>query len=346
MMRKVFFVIFQFVFFISFSQIPAGYYNSAAGLNGEPLKIALHNIIDNHTTVDYSAIHAHYESTDKKPNGKVWDIYSSVASGTPPYEYSFILADQCGNYSQEGDCYNREHSWPKSWYGGEVMPMYTDLFLVYPSDGFVNGKRSNYPYGEVNSANWTSYNGSKLGNCVTPGYTQTVFEPIDLFKGDLARSYFYMSVRYYNEDSGWPGSDMVDGAELKPWALSLMLNWHYNDPVSQKEIDRNNAIYIIQNNRNPFIDHPEWVDSVWNPTFSMEIIPKNYRIKIYPNPTRGKIIIETKGVLEIEIINLMGTSIQKFKNTSEIDISKHAKGIYFIKITNKKSTVVEKIILE
>ena len=144
---------------------------------------------------------------------------------------------------QEGEGYTREHSWPKSWFGGEVTPMYSDLFALYPTDAHVNGNRGNYPLGEVASPEWTSLNGGERGPCSYPGYSGIVFEPIDEFKGDLARTYFYMSTRYYTEDASWPGSPMTDGAELLPWAAEMLLEWHTEDPVSQKEIDRNGAIY-------------------------------------------------------------------------------------------------------
>ncbi len=128
-------------------------------------------------------------------------MYSDNPGGTVPYTYNLTDADQCGNYGGEGDCYNREHSWPKSW-SDEDAPMYSDLFHLYPTDGYVNGRRSNYPFGDVGSASWTSMNGSKVGSCSYPGYSGTVFEPIYEYKGDFARSYFYMTVRYYNEDNG------------------------------------------------------------------------------------------------------------------------------------------------
>lgn len=325
------------------SQIPVGYYNSAAGLNGLPLKVALHNIIKNHNSVNYDNLHTYYELTDKKSNGKVWDMYSDIPSGTPPYQYSFISSDQCGNYSQEGDCYNREHSWPKSWFN-DAMPMYSDLFMVYPTDGYVNGRRSNYPYGEVGSASWTSQNGSKLGTCNYPGYSQTVFEPIDGYKGDFARSYFYMSVRYYTEDSGWPGSDMVTGAELKTWALNLMLDWHNSDPVSQKEIDRNNAVYNIQNNRNPFIDHPEWVDSIWAPTnIDVANVTIN-KVEVYPNPTNGELTIIANDISTIQIFDLFGRLFYTFTDNSNVDITALSKGVYIIAIITGKGTSFQKII--
>ena len=236
---------------------PSGYYDNAAGLTGEELQLALHEIIDDHSELSYSALWTAFQSTDKKGDGSVWDMYSDIPGSTPPYVYTFV-SDQCGNYSGEGSCYNREHSFPKSWFDN-ASPMYTDLFHLYPTDGYVNGQRSNLPYGETENASWTSQNGSKVGPCSANGYSGMIFEPIDTYKGDLARTYFYMSTRYYGEDAGWPGSPMVDGSQLEPWAKEMLFQWHEEDPVSEKEISRNDEVYALQGNRNPFIDHPEFV---------------------------------------------------------------------------------------
>ncbi len=252
-----------FCFTIIHAQIPDGYYDSTDGLEGDVLRLALHNIIDNHQVHSYTSLFTHFESTDMKPDGTVWDMYSDVPGGTPPYVYHYGGADQCGNYGGESDCFNREHSWPQSWFNSN-SPMKTDLFHVYPTDGYVNGQRGSYPYGDVNTPLWTSQNGSMRGTSGTPGYSGIVFEPIDEYKGDLARTYFYMSTRYYTEDAGWDTNDMVDGADLLPWAVDLLMAWHSADPVSQKELDRNEAVYQIQTNRNPFIDHPEWVACIWD----------------------------------------------------------------------------------
>ena len=254
--------LFYLLISMSLAQVPSGYYDSANGLDGQDLRGALHLIIDNHSSQSYSSLWTHFQSTDKKSNNKVWDMYSDVPGGTPPYEYTFG-SDQCGNYGGEGDCYNREHSWPKSWFNNG-SPMNTDLFHLVPTDGYVNGMRSNYAFGEVSSATWTSQNGSKRGSMNSYGFSGTVFEPIDAYKGDFARNYFYMSTRYYTDDSGWDNNDMVNGADLKDWAVEMLLDWHEADPVSQKELNRNNAIYNIQNNRNPFIDHPEWANCIWS----------------------------------------------------------------------------------
>lgn len=271
-MKTIFktFVLFLFSTYSVFAQIPVGYYNSANGLTGTQLQQALHDIIDNHVEQSYDALKTHFYVTDAKPNGKVWDMYSDIPNGIPPYEFTFTTAS-CSGYNSENDCYNREHSWPKSWFS-DMSPMYSDLFHLYPTDGYVNGKRGNYPFGEVDGvASWTSMNGSKLGTCTYPGYAGTVFEPIDDFKGDFARTYFYMSTRYYNEDAGWAGSPMTNGSQLEPWALAMMLEWTVQDPVSQKEIDRNNAVYGIQQNRNPFIDIPTFAFDIWVPNGTLTV---------------------------------------------------------------------------
>ena len=239
------------------AQIPNGYYNAANGKTGDELKTALHNIIKDHHVVSYGGLLNAFAYTDCKPNGKIWDIYSN-------YEYS--LSGNCGQYEHEGDCWNREHTWPQSWFNESTTPR-SDLFHVYPTDGYVNGQRSNYPYGEVNNPIYISGNGSKLGQCVTAGYSGKVFEPIDEYKGDIARGYFYMSVRYFGEDSGWGTSGMTNKSEILPWALSMLLRWSDEDPVSDKEIARNNAVYGYQNNRNPFIDHPEYARMIWDPNW-------------------------------------------------------------------------------
>ncbi|MBN2746324.1 MAG: endonuclease, partial [Bacteroidales bacterium] len=284
-----------------FSQIPSGYYDDAIGKSDTALQIALHNIIKGHNGVGYGNVPNHHQTTDKKPNGKVWDMYSDIPGGTPPYQFTFIT-DKCGNYSQEGDCYNREHSFPQSWFGSNE-PMQSDLFHVYPTDGYVNGKRSNWPFAEVDNPTWTSLNGSKLGPSVSAGYSGTGFEPIDEYKGDFARTYFYMAVRYYSEDNSWDNNSMVDGSQLKPWALQQLYLWHLQDTVSQKEINRNDAVYQIQGNRNPFIDRPDWVDSLWFPAPPPNGLKElqNFDFQIYPNPTSDALTLKFSAPVTAEI---------------------------------------------
>lgn len=250
------------------------YYRSAEGLSGYTLKTALYNIIRTHTSQGYGALWTFYNSHELdryyENDGTILDIYSENPTGGDPYTY-VKSSDQCGSYSGEGSCYNREHSFPRSWFGGSREPMNSDVHHIFASDGYVNGRRSSFPYGEVGSATYTSNNGSKLGSGSGIGYTGTVFEPIDEFKGDLARAYFYMATRYQDQIAGWEGNSSSSNAALngtstqvfETWMLNMLKKWHNDDPVSQKETDRNNAAQNHQGNRNPFVDHPEFVQSIW-----------------------------------------------------------------------------------
>jgi endonuclease I len=255
---------------IGFAQIPSGYYNTATG-TGYTLKTQLYNIIKGHTDNGYAGLYTTYQTSDVdnfyENDGTVLDMYSENPSGTDPYNYSTGSTQRCGNYSVEGDCYNREHIIPQSVFN-EQSPMVADAHFITPTDGKVNGMRSNYPHGTVNSATYTSQNGGKLGSSSVSGYSGTVFEPINAFKGDIARMYFYFATRYENTVAGYSYA-MFDGSNNKVFTtafLNVLLAWHAQDPVSAREIARNNAIYARQNNRNPYIDHPEYVNQIWGGT--------------------------------------------------------------------------------
>ncbi|MCJ8155294.1 endonuclease [Chryseobacterium sp. SSA4.19] len=251
------------------AQAPAGYYNSASGLSGAPLKTALSTIITNgHQDKGYSGLWTGYKTTDIDKNyendGSILDIYSEKPAAADPYKYT-PGTNQCGTYSVEGNCYNREHIVPQSFFN-EASPMVSDIHFIRATDGKVNGMRSNYPFGKVGTATFTSKNGSKLGNSASSGYAGTVFEPIDEFKGDVARMVFYFVTRYQNKLSTFSSGNMLGGSAfpgLQTWELNVLLSWHNQDPVSQAEINRNNASYTYQGNRNPFIDNPNYVNQIW-----------------------------------------------------------------------------------
>ncbi|MEO8761904.1 MAG: endonuclease [Bacteroidia bacterium] len=338
---------------VSLAQIPAGYYNTANGLTGANLKTALHNIIKGNASITYAQIWTSYDSTDVRNGNEIWDIYSDLPGGTPPYTYTYST-NQCGNYNSEADCYNREHSWPESWFNGVAGP-YTDLFHIYPTDGWVNNKRGNYPYGEVSAPTYTSLNGGKLGPNTSTGYSQTVFEPINEYKGDLARGYFYMSTRYMTEDAAWDSSDAVTKSLIKPWAVCLLLKWHHQDLVSAKEINRNNAIYKIQNNRNPFIDHPEYADSIFTCALTgiNNITASQIKLSIFPNPANDKVtILFSKNILQatITLSNYIGQEIisQQIENVNslQLNVSNLAKGMYIIKIASGNYTTQQKLLID
>ena len=338
-MKKILFLFISIAFTFFATAQPANYYNSANGLTGDQLKMALHNIIKGHTSISYAQLWNAFWSTDNKGNGIVWDMYSDNPNGTPPYIYH-LGEDQCGNYTNEGSCYNREHSWPQSWFNDQTTPR-TDLHHIFPTDGYVNGRRSNYAYGEVGSATWTSRNGSKLGTSKTPGFSGTVFEPIDEYKGDFARALMYMSVRYYTEDGSWGSSDMTIKSEIKPWAIQLLLRWNDQDPVSQKEIDRNNAIYNdYQHNRNPFVDHPEYARMIWDPTWN--VMEEDYAaVYLFPNPIEQGQTLHVSGNCNdfdaIAVCDLCGRILLKASGHAIGDFSltlpdSFAKGCYIVKL--------------
>lgn len=360
-MKHKLLLLFSFSPLFLFAQPAPGYYDAALNKTGFQLKVALHEIIKGHTEKSYNYLWTAFQTTDKKTNGKVWDIYSNIPNGSSPYEYTFGT-DQCGNYNAEGDCYNREHTWPQSHFNSQA-PMKSDLYAIYPTDGYANQKRSNYAYGIVTSTNpWVSQNGSKLGGS-SPSLGNgggIVFEPIDEYKGDLARTYFYVSTRYYNEDGGWNSWSMANGADLKPWAAAILLDWHVQDPVSQKEVDRNNAVHAIQHNRNPFIDYPEFADCIWGTadcsTTGILAGNKSMDILIYPNPATDQIFINLEHLnpeekLAMDIFNIQGVLIyhKDFPinvKPEKVDITGYAKGIYWIKIQTSKENIVKKIVVQ
>lgn len=274
--------------FNAYAQGPNGsgtYYQAADGKKGAELKTALCGIIYNRSERTYSQLWTDFQTTDKKENGKVWDMYSNLREMT-------FGTDQAGNYSKEGDVYNREHSWPNSWFGGNIQPMYTDLHHLYPTDGFVNNKRGNYAFGETNGETYKSANNfSKLGACTYPGFTGRVFEPNDDYKGDFARTYFYMVTCYEEKLPDWftnygtkeGVSQTIDGSKypgLSAWQLEMLMKWAKNDPVDKpiaKETPRNNVVYEIQQNRNPFIDYPGLEEYIWGSMKDVAFSYDNYQ---------------------------------------------------------------------
>ncbi len=257
------------------------YYQNANGKKGAQLKTALCGILWEtryNPALSYNELWTAFHTTDVRSDGKIWDMYSDKTNYEPGG------SAQGHNYSGEGDSYNREHSFPASWFGSNT-PMYTDLHHIYPTDGYINNRRSNYPFGETNGNTYKSHNSfSKLGSCTVSGYTGTVFEPADEYKGDFARTYFYMVTCYEEKLADWYSKNSesratIDGTKypaFQSWQLNMLLKWAKDDPVSAKEIARNTVVKNLQGNRNPFIDYPGLEQYIWGSCKDTEFSYNNY----------------------------------------------------------------------
>lgn len=377
-MKKNYSFLLLFLVTIGYAQAPAGYYNSATG-TGYALKTQLKAIITSgHIDRGYGSgsstsnngLWTAYGTTDRdmgigfENDNSLVDMYSENPTGADPYTFLYN-SSQCGSYSNEGDCYNREHLVPQAYFENvAVNPMKNDPHHVIPTDGKVNGIRDNYPFGKVNVATYTSANGSKLGpnlnSGYSAGYTSTVFEPIDEFKGDIARCLLYFATRYEDQMANFYTSatvqskNMFDGSNgrvFSPTFLNILLTWNAQDPVSQKEIKRNNAIYAFQGNRNPYIDNNDYVTMVWGLPLDIPAYEALATIAVYPNPSNNhRINIDTELQLdEIQLININGQIMQQIKNPSSqgktYTLENLPSGFYFLKLTSDSQSATKKVIV-
>ncbi|MBT2620973.1 endonuclease [Chryseobacterium sp. ISL-6] len=295
MKRILFSFLLVFACINAFAQIPAGYYDGTTGLTGATLKSKLKEIITNgHEDHGYGGLWTGYQTTDRdqfyEGDGTILDIYSENPTGADHYNFTYGT-NQCGTYTNEGDCYNREHIVPQSLFN-EAFPMKSDINFIRATDGKVNGMRSNYPFGTVGTTSYTSLNGSKLGTSVSQGYSGIVFEPIDAFKGDVARMILYFVTRYETQLSGFSSGNMLGGSAfpgLQAWELNQLLTWNIQDPVSPTEVSRNNAAYVYQKNRNPYIDHPEYVALIWGAPVVDNQAPTAATNLVASNPTSNSV---------------------------------------------------------
>jgi len=256
--------------FTAFASIPTGYYNSLEGKKGAALKTELHNIICQDTThyLGYGSGKGNtwegFYYTDRDlSNNSVIDMYSANIRFYP---------DPNPGFTAFGSTIEIEHSVPKSWWGCDIThpdcPA-KDLNHLYPADGSTNMSKNDNPLGVVSGTATTDNGVSKIGPAVYDGYTGNVFEPANQFKGDFARSYFYMATAYEHYARKWDTSKPENMMQnntypvFKLWAQTLLLQWHRQDVVSLKETTRNDVVYGIQKNRNPFIDHPELIEYIW-----------------------------------------------------------------------------------
>lgn len=254
--RRIYVLLFAAIAFTSNADIPAGYYATADGKQDAELKSSLHDIISRHGRIEYGSTGTWevFRTSDVRPDGSIWDMYSDVVRYFPAE----------GSHPEM----NIEHSVPKSWWG-ELSPFIYDasydLHHLVPADAAANLAKSNNILGEVTEA--TFDNGvTRVGKATVNNRTLTVFEPADEYKGDFARMYMYVAICY--QDYTWmaDGVYMFEAEEyptLTDYAIELLMRWHREDPVSEKEIARNEAVYEAQHNRNPLIDYPAIAEYLW-----------------------------------------------------------------------------------
>jgi endonuclease I len=323
-------------------QIPEGYYSTAQGLTGENLKTALYNIIKGHTKYPYTST-----STD------TWDILKQTDKDTiNPDNVILFYTGKSVNAAQEynsGNGWTREHVWAKSRGDfGTTMGPGTDAHHLRPVDDNTNSARNNRWFD--NCSEPYLIDGIPTG-CYTSS-TSWVWQPRSKVKGDVARMIFYMATRYEGEN-GEPDLEMIDylpaddnTAEPIHAKLSALLQWTIEDPVDNYERNRNNVVYSYQHNRNPYIDHPEYVNLIWGSTTNTVDIKNNSRIIVYPNPVVNTLyIIGLRENDKVSIYNFQGNLIvSKQLIDNQIDVSNLKNGIYLIKIENESGIVTRRFV--
>jgi endonuclease I len=356
-MKKIHLLFALFFAILSYSQIPTGYYNSASG-SGYILKTQLYNIIKGHNDRGYGGLYATYTTSDKdlyyENDGTMLDNYTENPIGAE-CEFTYGTNQDDGTLgNNECERYNREHIIPQSVFGS-ATPMYSDAHFVLPSDKHVNAQRGDLPFGKVNVANWTSTNGSKRGTNLNSGYSAgysgIVFEPIDEFKGDIARCILYFATRYEDLVAGFNFSMFNNTSDqvFTPTFLNILLTWNQLDPVSTREMDRNNAIYNRQNNRNPYIDNNYFVTSIWGLPLSTNSFNSITNVSIFPNPSNNhKVNIQTEALIDdIQLITINGQLIQEIKKpvsaNATYTLENLPQGFYFLKLSSNNNSVTKKI---
>lgn len=322
----------------TYSQIPPGYYDSAIGLTGDQLKAALHNIIDNHTEKSYGDARYILDDSDKDPNNS-----SNVRTIYSPHSVN-------GTWDS-GVTWNREHVWSKSRGIGSVdndtYGAGSDIHNLRACIPQINTDKSNRWFVECDtkynySSSWTGsyYAGSSWSS------SQFYWKPRDEDKGDVARIMFYMATRYEGDVSGEPDLELIDyipsdNSTTNPiYALfSDLYQWHLDDPVDDFERNRNNVIYSHQGNRNPYIDHPEYVKGVWFGILGFENDPELEIPNVYPNPSSDYLSIFGLDIdveFNYEIFNSAGQKIQSGVYNDKINTQNMAKGLYCIVVSDSR----------
>lgn len=350
--RIIFFLCFFSCYFLAYSQFKAGYYDLMDGKSGRELKLAAKDCVKDHTVINYTSLPDYWQYTDVYPElygsaRRWWDMYSDAVYLIEEY--------QTGRQSFSANQMQREHCVPKSWWkkDGDVeyTPVYSDMWNLFPSDGKANNAKSNYPLGMTQST--TFDNGVSKVGIPAEGYgggATRVFEPADEYKGDFARAYMYVATVY--DDINWVVEYMYEPTAyptLKGWALDMLLEWHRNDPVSSKEVDRNNNVEKQQGNRNPFVDFPALAEFIWGNRSGELFYVEDQRggntddpagitpVYVVPDDNSSLILLKRGGFMVCNgesagmvVYDMSGKTIILTKAVSDGDIFSLPAGIYMV----------------
>ena len=288
-----YFLVFIFTFY-SVSLLAQSYYQNVNTESSITLRNSLHNLIDNHTVASYNSCKNHLKNTDKDPNNPNNVVLI--------YKQNSIPQDDFASNS-EVDFWNREHVWAKSLGGFTSGPAYSDLHHLKPADNTVNTSKGNKSFDD---------GGQQHNEAIQCYYSDYTWEPPDNVKGDVARMLFYMDVRYEG-GTNEPDLTIVEQVDTYPnpniGRLSTLLLWHIQDPVDAFEMNRNEVIYTIQNNRNPFIDHPEYASIIWN----NEILLSHS--------------LSLKGVFDLDLSSINGKALHLYAEQDISDLSTFGIGV-------------------
>jgi len=335
--------------------IPDGYYSNLAGKKTADLKTAAFLDIKTHVALSYDNMWTYFPQTDFLPSEptKIWDMYSN----------NIVLFTAHSSI-------DKEHCVPNSWWGGPTVDSeyaYGDLMNLFPANNSINRSKGNNPLSEVGTTTPAGNNGvSKSGTSITVGYSGSGFEPSDIYKGDFARTYFYMATCYQNYTT-WlsdnTGQYEITGGvypSFQPWAIPLLLKWSRMDPVSEKEIARNEVVYKLQHNRNPYVDYPQLVEYIWGnmkdsifrftvePT-SVKVLPVSRKLTVSPNPAKDQIQLnfdDNTGTFHYSIYSLTGSLVLSGTGTSApITVSGLLPGVYSCIVEADAEKLVSKLII-
>ena len=325
---------------------PNGYYDPLNGLSGSNLKQAMQDIIAEEGVVraqTYTDIIDILKEADQNPanSNQVWLVYKEIGRAKLDYQ---TTSNSIGKW-------NREHTYPRSRGGFNSIDLddiadgknvfwnttadslrhgNSDAHALRAADGPENSSRGNQHYGQYNGPSGT------LGK----------------FKGDVARSVFYMAIRYNNLAivNGFPVSTVGELGDL-----ATLLDWHRNDPPDDFEMNRNNIVYTWQFNRNPFIDYPDLVEYIWgnqvgnawDPSLSINEV-SDLNIRLYPNPVKDKLYISgiTNETL-VEVFSVDGRKLSEVVINSDTSLTFNLNnGIYLLKMFSEGKTITKKIVVQ